>query len=102
MHYTGPQSVSVAGDQRIPGYVTDSLALGYHFKPVSFLKSPTFRLNFANLTGSIVRTGAMGAVYSKNDPATVYNNYAPGSIGYGNSFMVEPRFNMTGTVSTAF
>lgn len=102
VHYTGPQSVSVAGDQRIPGYVTDSLALGYHFKPVSFLKSPTFRLNFANLTGSIVRTGAMGAVYSKNDPATVYNNYAPGSTGYGNSFMVEPRFNMTGTVSTAF
>lgn len=26
VHYTGPQSVSVANDQRIPGYVTNSLS----------------------------------------------------------------------------
>ncbi|PHY93894.1 TonB-dependent receptor [Acetobacter pomorum] len=102
VHYTGPQSVSVAGDQRIPGYVTNSLTVGYHFKPFGFVKSPTFRLNFTNLTGSIVRTGAMGAVYSKHDPGTVYSGSSAAYTGYGNTFMVEPRFSMTGTISTSF
>ena len=102
VHYTGPQSVSVANDQRIPGYVTDSLSLGYHFKPVGFLKSPTFKLNFTNLTGSIVRSGAMGAVYSAHDTSTVYSGSSAAYTGYGNAFMLEPRFTMTGTVSTSF
>lgn len=91
VHYTGPQSVSVANDQRIPGYVTNTLSLGYHFKPFGFVKSPTFKLNFTNPTGSIVRTGAMGAIYSVKDTASA-----------ANGFMVEPRFTMTGTVSTSF
>ncbi|MQR98178.1 TonB-dependent receptor [Gluconobacter aidae] len=102
VHYTGPQSVSIAGDQRIPGYVTDTLSMGYHFKPFMFAQSPTFRLNFTNLTGSVVRTGAMGAVYSAKDPSTVYSGNMASYTGYGNSFMVAPRFTMTGTVSTAF
>ncbi|NHN89304.1 TonB-dependent receptor plug domain-containing protein [Acetobacter sp. LMG 1627] len=104
VHYTGPQSVSVAGDQRMPGYVTDTLSFGYHFKPFFFAKSPTVRLNFANLTGSIVRTGAMGVVYSRHDANSqlVWSGSQAAYTGYGNSFMVEPRFNMTGTVSTSF
>ena len=93
VHYTGPQSVSIANDQRIPGYVTNTLSLGYHFKPIGFLKSPTFKMNFTNLTGSIVRTGAMGAIYRASDTNV---------DGSGNSFMVEPRFTMVGSVSTSF
>nr|WP_245825180.1 TonB-dependent receptor plug domain-containing protein [Neoasaia chiangmaiensis] len=102
VHYTGPQNVAVAGDQRMPGYVTDTLSLGYHFKPFGFVKSPTFKLNFTNLTGSIERIGAMGAIYSRNDTSTVWNASRPSYTGYGNSFMVTPRFTMTGTISTAF
>lgn len=104
VHYTGPQSVSIANDQRIPGYVTNTLSLGYHFKPFGFLKSPTFKLNFTNLTGSIVRTGAMGAVFSKNDVNShlVWSGSNEGTTGKGNSFMVEPRFTMVGSVSTSF
>ncbi len=104
IHYTGPQSVSIANDQRIPGYVTNTLSLGYHFKPFGFLKSPTFKLNFTNLTGSIVRTGAMGAVFSRNDVNShpVWSGSSAGAIGTGNSFMVEPRFTMVGSVSTSF
>ncbi|WP_338332265.1 TonB-dependent receptor domain-containing protein [Acetobacter sp. LMG 32666] len=104
VHYTGPQSVSIANDQRIPGYVTNTLSLGYHFKPFGFLKSPTFKLNFTNLTGSIVRTGAMGAVYSGSDKNVnpVWSGSSASSTGYGNSFMVEPRFTMVGSVSTSF
>jgi iron complex outermembrane recepter protein len=104
VHYTGGQSVSVADDQHLPGYVTDTLSLGYHFKPFMYAKSPTFRLNFTNLTGSIVRTGAMGVVYSAKDvnALPVWSGNMPAYYGTGNSFMVEPRFSMTGTISTGF
>lgn len=35
LQYTGPQFVTLAGDQGIPGYITDALTLGYHFKPLA-------------------------------------------------------------------
>lgn len=100
LHYTGPQSVTLVDDQRMPGFVTNTLAVGYHFKPFMFLKSPTFRLNFSNITGSIIRVGTTG-------PA---NNYRPVTLldgstlaaGSGAQFYVLPRFSMTGTVSTSF
>lgn len=44
----------------------------------------------------------MGAVYSAKDPSTVYSSNLSSYTGYGNSFMVSPRFTMTGTISTAF
>ncbi|RFD19396.1 TonB-dependent receptor [Komagataeibacter melaceti] len=106
LHYTGPQSVALDNSERIPGYVTDTLSLGYHFKPFMYAKSPTFRLNFTNLTGSIVRTGAMGAIYHGGQQGgstyPVFYGAANGRLAEGNSFMVEPRFTMTGTVSTSF
>ncbi|MBV1832227.1 TonB-dependent receptor [Komagataeibacter sp. AV436] len=108
VHYTGAQSVAMDNSERMPGYVTDTLSLGYHFKPFMYAKSPTFKLNFTNLTGSIVRTGAMGAIYGLNHPTALsYPGYygASANLGRalsGNSFMVEPRFTMTGTVSTSF
>ncbi|WP_169925626.1 TonB-dependent receptor [Gluconobacter japonicus] len=100
LHYTGPQSVSIAGDQRIPGYVTNTLSLGYHFKPVWYAKSPTIRLNFTNLTGSIVRTGVVGV--ATNTQAVRLMNGNLSKTGSGAQFYVEPRFSMTGTISTAF
>ncbi|MBS1051063.1 TonB-dependent receptor domain-containing protein [Gluconobacter japonicus] len=100
VHYTGPQSVSIAGDQRIPGYVTNTLSLGYHFKPVWYAKSPTIRLNFTNLTGSIVRTGVVGV--ATNTSAVRLMNGNLSKTGSGAQFYVEPRFSMTGTISTAF
>ncbi|WP_373317496.1 TonB-dependent receptor [Neokomagataea tanensis] len=100
LHYTGPQSVTIAGDQRMPGYLTNTLSLGYHFKPVWYAKSPTVRLNFTNLTGAVVRTGAIGV----GTNATVVRLMNGNLSGAGSSaqFYVEPRFSMTGTVSTAF
>ncbi|ARW17593.1 TonB-dependent receptor [Komagataeibacter europaeus] len=108
VHYTGPQSVALDNSERIPGYVTDTLSLGYHFKPFMYAKSPTFKLNFTNLTGSIVRTGAMGAIYHAGAQSNggagypVFYGASNGRYADGNSFMVEPRFSMTGTISTSF
>ncbi|OAG73673.1 TonB-dependent receptor [Gluconobacter japonicus] len=100
VHYTGPQSVTIAGDQRIPGYVTDTLSLGYHFKPVWYAKSPTIRLNFTNLTGSIVRTGVAGVGTNASAVRLMNGNLAAATSGA--QFYVTPRFSMTGTISTAF
>ncbi|GCE84341.1 TonB-dependent receptor [Komagataeibacter diospyri] len=107
VHYTGPQSVALDNSERMPGYVTDTLSLGYHFKPFMYAKSPSFKLNFSNLTGSIVRTGAMGAIYHAGSQSgsypVFYGASSPtGRAADGNSFMVEPRFTMTGTISTSF
>ena len=51
MHYTGPQSAILVGNERISGYVTDTISPGYRFSPFLVARSPPFRLNFANLTG---------------------------------------------------
>lgn len=100
LHYTGPQSVTMVGDERMPGFVTDTLALGYHFHPISFMKTPTFRLNFTNLTGSIVRVGTTGVAYNMHDVTLLNGQTAAG--GGGANFYVMPRFSMTGTISTDF
>ncbi|WP_084366802.1 TonB-dependent receptor [Neokomagataea thailandica] len=100
MHYTGPQSVTIAGDQRMPGYITDTLSLGYHFKPVWYAQSPTVRLNFTNLTGAVVRTGAVGV--GTNATAVRLMNGNMSGAGSSAQFFVQPRFSMTGTISTSF
>lgn len=100
VHYTGPQSVTLAGDERIPGYVTDTLSLGYHFKPWWMAQSPTFRLNFTNLTGAVVRTGSYG-VGTNATKITLLNGNAISSTDEA-QFYVLPRFSMTGTISTSF
>ncbi|MBB3884900.1 hypothetical protein [Acetobacter oeni] len=60
LHYAGPQSVTLVNDERRLGDVSDTLTIGYRFKPFLYAKIPTFRMNFTNLTGSIVRTGPTG------------------------------------------
>jgi len=100
LHYTGPQSVTMVGDERMPGFVTDTLAVGYHFRPLSFAKTPTIRLNFSNLTGSIVRVGTTGVANNMNAVTLLNGQTVAG--GAGASFYVLPRFSMTGTISTDF
>ncbi|MFT9380837.1 MULTISPECIES: TonB-dependent receptor [unclassified Gluconobacter] len=100
LHYTGPQSVTLVGDQRMPGFVTNTLALGYHFKPLYFLRTPTFRLNFSNLTGSIIRVGTTGITNNYHNVTLLDGSTLAGSNGA--SFYVLPRFSMTGTISSDF
>ncbi|MBB2180596.1 TonB-dependent receptor plug domain-containing protein [Gluconacetobacter tumulicola] len=100
LHYAGSQSVTLVGDQRMPGYVTDSLSIGYHFKPYSFARSPTFKLNFQNLTGAVVRTGPVGIATNLHQATLLDGSML--AAGSGAEFYVLPRFSMTGTISTDF
>ncbi|MBB3173921.1 hypothetical protein FHR90_001753 [Endobacter medicaginis] len=106
LHYSGPQSVTLMNDQRMPGFVTDTLALGYRFHmPAGSRFAPVMRLNFGNLTGAIVRTGPIGVIYNARATRLADGTILAGqttSDGAGNSFIVEPRFNMLATLSTSF
>jgi len=101
VHYTGPQSVTLVGDQRMPGFVTNQVALGYHFKPFYYLKTPTIRMNFANITGSVIRVGANGIATNRN-AVTLINGTAGPAANAGALFYVQPNFSMVGTFSTDF
>ncbi|WP_227672329.1 TonB-dependent receptor [Komagataeibacter sp. FXV3] len=102
LHYAGSQSVTLAGDERMPGYVSDTLSLGYRARPIGFAKSPTFRLNFTNLTGSIVRTAPTGVTTNAQQVRLMNGQMSNADEVSPNTFFVEPRFSMTGTVSTSF
>ena len=100
LHYTGRQYSTFMNDEYMNHYYTDSLSLGYHFPKIWRAQSPTFQLNFTNLTGSIVRTGANG-IATANSAVTLMNGNQISQSG-GAEFYVEPRFSMTGTISTSF
>ncbi|WP_026397134.1 TonB-dependent receptor [Acetobacter nitrogenifigens] len=100
LKYVGPQSVTLVGDERMPGYITDAISLGYRFKPWRYLKSPTFRLNFSNLTDSRVRSGAYG--FGTNNHSTTLMDGTTLAGGNGATYWLVPRFTMTGTISTGF
>ncbi|WP_456306001.1 TonB-dependent receptor [Komagataeibacter rhaeticus] len=102
LHYASSQSTSLAGDERMPGYVSDTLALGYHFHSYSFMQTPTFRLNFTNLTGSIVRTGTTGVTTNANSVRLMNGMMSDPDYNSPNTYIVEPRFSMTGSISTSF
>ncbi|MFT8464759.1 TonB-dependent receptor [Acetobacter persici] len=100
IHYTSSQFVTFTNDQKIPGYITDSLALGYRFPSFRYVKNPVFKLNFNNITGAFVRTGALSIRSNYLATTGLYGSPIP-SAGSA-SFYLMPRFNMTGSLSIEF
>ncbi|QEH96995.1 TonB-dependent receptor [Gluconobacter thailandicus] len=100
LHYTGKQYSTFMNDQALPHYFTNSLTFGYHFPKFFIAKSPTFKLNFANLTGQNKLGGVYG--FSNNARATtgVYGNAI--SADSTPTYTPSPSFNMMGTISTSF
>lgn len=100
VHYTSSQYATFVNDEKMPGFVTDSLAIGYHFPSFGFVKAPTFRLNFNNLGGGFVRTGVNGL----NNNAIATRGVRGSMIAASGSptYYLYPRFNVTGTLSLAF
>jgi iron complex outermembrane recepter protein len=101
LKYVGPQSATLVDDQRMPGYITNAVSLGYHFKPIGPAKTPTFRLNLRNLTGAVVRSSIYGVALNRN-AVTLVDGTAGPAAGAGAQFWLEPRFTITGTISTDF
>lgn len=100
VHYTSSQYSTFMNDEKMPGYFTDSIAIGYRFPSVGFAQTPTFRLNFNNITGSLTRTGVYSLANNAHATTGLYGS-AISASGTPNYYLY-PRFNMTGTVSVSF
>lgn len=100
IHYTGAQYATFVNDQKIPGYVTDSLAVGYRFPSYWLFSKPVFKLNLNNITGAFVRTGMYSTAANYHSVNGIYGSIIPATSGA--SFYLMPRFNITGSVSTEF
>ncbi|WP_146881245.1 TonB-dependent receptor, partial [Acetobacter tropicalis] len=100
IHYTGSQYATFMNDQKIPGYITDSIAIGYRFPSFWLLHKPVFKMNFNNITGSFVRTGIFSPAANYRTVKGIYGTTMSG--GTGSNFYLMPRFNMTGSISVDF
>ncbi|GAN60143.1 TonB-dependent receptor [Acetobacter cibinongensis] len=100
VHYTSAQYTTFMNDEKMPGYFTDSIAVGYRFPSFGFVKAPVFRMNFNNITGSFVRTGAYGLTNNAHATTGVYGSAV--SASGSPTYYLYPRFNMTGTLSVSF
>lgn len=99
IHYASSQYTTLARDEKMPGYVTDTLTLGYKIPPFMFVKGSTFTLNFTNLTGSIIRTGVTGVTTNAAQVRLMNGQMSSADTVSPNTYLVEPRFSMTGSLS---
>lgn len=56
-HYTGTQYSSFMNDEKMPGYATADLSLGYRFANSRFLHHPNIQLNFLNISNQHYLSG---------------------------------------------
>ncbi|GBQ22960.1 TonB-dependent receptor [Gluconacetobacter sacchari DSM 12717] len=100
LHYNSSQYASFMNDEKMPGYFTDSLGIGVRFKNFQYFKAPVFKLNLNNITGSFLRTGVASVINNARQTVGVNGNLIASSGAA--TYYLYPRFNITGTISTAF
>ncbi|OAJ68715.1 TonB-dependent receptor [Gluconobacter cerinus] len=100
VHYTSKQASSFMNDQYMPSYFSDSLTLGYHLPKFFIAQSPTFKLNFTNLTSQY----KLGGVYYFSNNARATTGVYGHKIGADTAptYYIMPPFAMMGTLSTSF
>ncbi|MFS3134130.1 TonB-dependent receptor [Gluconacetobacter sacchari] len=100
VHYTGRQYSTFMNDQSIPGFWSDSIAIGYKFHRFWIAQTPRFQLNFTNVTGAYTLNGIRS--FSTNALATRGVNGNPIAAAAAPTYYPTPNFTMVGSVSTAF
>ncbi|MFT8366951.1 MAG: TonB-dependent receptor, partial [Gluconobacter cerinus] len=98
--YVSSQYSTFTNDEKIPGYLTDNLSLGYRFNSYGRFKAPKFQLNFSNLGGDFVRTGAYSLVSNAKAAKGVYGSTI--SASGTPTYYLYPRFSVTGNISVGF
>lgn len=98
--YVSSQYSTFMNDEKIPGYITDNLSLGYRFNSYGRFKAPKFQLNFSNLGGDFVRTGAYSLVSNAKAAKGIYGSTI--SSSGTPTYYLYPRFSVTGNISVGF
>ncbi|AQU88676.1 TonB-dependent receptor [Komagataeibacter nataicola] len=62
LNYVGAQYSTFMNDEKIPGYMTANVSMGYRFRNVGFVKHPQVQLNLINLGNSGYLSGASSLV----------------------------------------
>jgi iron complex outermembrane receptor protein len=78
--YTGARYYTYMNDQKIPGYTTFDLGVGYDFGRVGPLKSAKLSLNVTNLTNLRYAANFDNSVFAPTDPTgtiIVFHSSAP-------------------------
>lgn len=99
LKYVGEQYSTFTNDEKMPDYITNTVALGYRFHRVGVLKAPQIQLNMSNLTGATYRTG----VYTfRNNAKTTPGIFGSSISGSAPTYYTQPAFGAIVTVSSAF
>ncbi len=99
VRYVSSQYSSLMDDEQMPGYVTDTVSLGYRLPSVSYAKTPTIQVSLNNLNSSTQRTGVYG--YTTN--AQLQRGRFGGTIaGSSPTYYVEPGFAALLSISSRF
>lgn len=93
--YIGSQYSTLMNDEKMPGYVTNSVILGYRLPKFVMFNRPSIQVNLNNISNSTQRTG----VYSYSDNARTTRGVFGGTIsGSSPTYYVEPGFSALMTV----
>ncbi|NHO31439.1 TonB-dependent receptor [Acetobacter fallax] len=94
--YISSQYSTLMDDEKMPGYVTDSLTLGYRSKDIGFMKAPKIQVALNNISGSTQRIG----VYGYSDNARTTQGVFGGTVnGSSPTYYIDPGFAAIMSVS---
>lgn len=97
--YVDSQYSTFMNDEKIPGYATSNINLGYRLPPMGFAKAPQIQLNLTNIGDTSALTGVSG--FQTNAKPTV--GLLGGTVSAGTpTYYLMPHFTAMVTVSTAF
>ncbi|WP_332349774.1 TonB-dependent receptor [Asaia spathodeae] len=77
-HYVGPTYSTFMNDERIPGFATANLSLGYRLQKTTKLKTPQIQLNLINLGRSGYLSGVSGVSLNRNATQGVFGTTIAG------------------------
>jgi len=97
--YVDDQYSTFMNDQKIPGYATSNISLGYRLPPMGIAKAPEIQLNLSNIGDTSALTGVSG--FTTN--ATAQTGVRGGTVAASApTYYLMPHFTAMVTLSTAF
>lgn len=77
-HYVGPTYATFMNDEKISGFATANLSLGYRLQKTTRLKTPQIQLNLINLGRSGYLSGVSGVTLNRNATRGVFGTTIAG------------------------
>lgn len=107
LNYVGPTYSTFMNDERIPGFMTANLSMGYRLRQVGFARSPQIQLNLINLGQlNLINLGQSGYLSGVNSVSanahTTQGVYGTTIAGKAPTYFVGGGFAGVVSVSTGF